>query len=265
MSSRNLTPMLFILFGLILAGFNDREARTDEWLYKVTPKKADAFARSYIEILRQHDIETAISLLNPDLNNSETQSTLFDLSKVLDHGVPLSIKIVSANVIGESGEERSDLAYEVKFNDAWAVVNVVVDSGGGIQQIAGIHVIPLDNSLKETNALTLSGKPMINFIAAFLAVVVPIFIIVTLIICFRTKVSKKWLWIIFILVGVVEFRLNWTTGQWDIFPLSLHFLGVSIKQATVYVPWVLSVCIPLGAIVFLSKRQELADPGKGTG
>jgi hypothetical protein len=90
-----------------------------------------------------------------------------------------------------------------------------------------------------------------------LTIVVPLFCIVSATVCLRSKVRRKWLWIMFILFGFVSFQLNWTTGQIVLEPLSLQFLGSSIVRAGVYGPWMISFSLPLGGFLVLLLRKKL--------
>lgn len=93
----------------------------------------------------------------------------------------------------------------------------------------------------------------------FLAILVPLFTLYALILCIRTKIEKKkWLWVIFVLAGIASFSVDWTTGQWRIVPLSFQLLGAG-ASAPPYGPWVISVSLPLGAIIFLLKRKRLSE------
>ena len=66
------------------------------------------------------------------------------------------------------------------------------------------------------------------------------------------------LWYLVIVVGLVQFQLNWTTGALGVVPLSLLLLGIGFARAGPYAPVLLSVALPVGAIAFLLKRRELA-------
>jgi hypothetical protein len=64
---------------------------------------------------------------------------------------------------------------------------------------------------------------------------------------------------LFILFGVGNFALDWTTGEWQFAPLHVHLLSASVS-ANLYGPWVLSVSVPLGALLFLWRRRRLSAP-----
>ncbi|HAI69239.1 MAG TPA: hypothetical protein DCM38_07375, partial [Gammaproteobacteria bacterium] len=62
--------------------------------------------------------------------------------------------------------------------------------------------------------------------------------------------------LIFILFGFVNVTVNWTTGGINIDPLSILLLGAGFRKVGLYGPVLISVAIPLGAIIFMIKRKK---------
>jgi hypothetical protein len=103
----------------------------------------------------------------------------------------------------------------------------------------------------------LAGKNLLQYVTLSFAILIPIFTLYVLVLCIRTKMEKrKWLWIIFIIIGIGKFTVNWTTAQWQFAPLSFQFFGAS-AFAPMYSAWLISISLPLGAIVFLIRRRKL--------
>ena len=71
----------------------------------------------------------------------------------------------------------------------------------------------------------------------------------------------KWLWAIFTLLGIGTVSLNWTTGQMTIEPVAVRLLGMRAGWVDQYSPFVITLSVPLGAIVFLAKRKTLVYRG----
>jgi hypothetical protein len=82
---------------------------------------------------------------------------------------------------------------------------------------------------------------------------------------FSRLTGWRLLWIPFILAGVCQFNLNWTTGQLGFVPLAVQVFGAHWVRAGLVGPIIISFGIPLGAILFwmhrgkwLEKIDELA-------
>jgi hypothetical protein len=171
-----------------------------------------------------------------------------------------SIKLVGAHKLTDDQGLTTNLTFEYGFGDEWFLVNVAWLSKDGAFAIVGFNVYDTDGSLEELSKFELAGKSPTHYLVLALAVALPIFCIYTLVVCARTRLmGRKWPWIIFILFGVGKFSLNWTSGAWGFAPLSFLLLGAGVT-AEPYMPWVVSVSLPLGALLFLSRRRRLSAP-----
>ncbi|MBQ0945532.1 hypothetical protein KAK07_19490 [Ideonella sp. 4Y16] len=124
-----------------------------------------------------------------------------------------------------------------------------------------MHVTPRSTSLEAENAFTFDGKSALHYAVLVLAVGIPLFVVYALIACVRTQIPKrKWLWLLFVAVGMVQFRFNWTTGAWGVHPFSVALLGAGFAKAGPVAPYIFTLAFPLGAFVFLMKRRSFAQP-----
>jgi hypothetical protein len=233
-------------------------------LVKFTPKEADKFARSYIGILLKGDTEKAEELLDPRGVNSKTQSQLQEIVKLLNKGELVSTEIVGVNVLRIKGiagnirdRVRNTLTYQLQFEDSWLLVIVTIEGKSNNQKIYNIRVNPIPKSLEEINAFTFTGKSFRHYIILLIAVGMPVFIIYTIVLCIRTKMKRKWLWIIFMLFGFGKYSFNWTSGQMGFQSLSVQIFPVGFFVGGPYAPWIIHICIPLGALLFLLKRRKI--------
>ena len=111
--------------------------------------------------------------------------------------------------------------------------------------------------LKLIHRFTFTGNSVIHYLIFAACVIIPVLILVALIVCIRTRVRRKWLWIIFILLGFVQFRLNWSSGHFGMQPISFALFGAGGSRASSFAPWVLNFAMPVGAILFLALRRRL--------
>lgn len=231
---------------------------------KLIPKDDDALARHFIELIRTGEYVVAQQMLAPSLRDDQAIRTLSLIHDKFLHGEPLEIETINYNIstnITASGEtRRTILFYQLHFRGAWVVGNIVLDRVSEGSAIVGFHFYPTKDSLEVINRFTLSGKSPAHYAVLFLCVLIPIFILYSLTVCVLTRVRRKWLWIIFILFGLVQFRFNWTTGASDIQPISIVLLGSGYHAASFCAPWILNWALPVGAFVFLLRRHKLTTP-----
>jgi hypothetical protein len=194
--------------------------------------------------------------------------TLTQMAKLFPSGEPTSVTLVGAHSFTNISAKWStiNLTYEFRFGGKWVLTNVALKKQNGIATIIGFNVTPESASLAAQNKFSLRGKSVLQYSVLMLVVVVPLFTLFALVLCLRTKLNgPKWPWVIFIILGLGRFTINWTTGTSAFQLLSFQLLGAS-AIAPFYGAWTLGVSLPLGAIVFLFMRGKLrrSDPGQLT-
>jgi hypothetical protein len=243
--------VVIILTMVLLAGCDYKKM-----LEKTLPKDDDAYARECIQLVKEGNYQKAIALLDPQFVDSKTENALRGIADFLNRSEIKTTEVVKLRLIFSEEKKQSVISYQLEFQDGWGVVVVRVDTFKDRKQIYGIHFEPIPKSLKEINAFTLTGKSL-HYLVLIAAVFNPLFIVWAIILCIRTEMRMKWLWIVFFLFCFTKLDLNWTTGQTEFIPMSFIILGTSIVKWGLYEPWILSVGFPLGAVLFMIFRQKL--------
>lgn len=232
-------------------------------IQKFAPKDDDEFARKFIALVRQAQYTQADRMVDPAVTLATGPAPLTQFHQILDHGEPLAFEIVGANVgffrpwNGSESKRQTNLTYQIQFRDAWAVASFVIESSSSGKYISTANLQPITNSLEVLNRFTLKNKSEMNYLFFAACILIPLFIAITIVICIRSRVRFRWLWIVFILFAIMQFSLNWTTGEVAVRPVSILLLGASFFRAGLYAPLVFSFGIPAGAIVFLVLRPWL--------
>jgi hypothetical protein len=141
--------------------------------------------------------------------------------------------------------------FEYDFCGKWLLANVAVRDRQGIKTVVGFNVNPMTRSLESQNRFTLTGKTTAQYTVLLAAIAAALVTLCSLIICAKAKLPKrKWVWVLFILVGFGKVAVNWTSGEWGIAPLSVQLFSAS-AFAPFYGPWTIAASLPIGAIAFL--------------
>lgn len=102
------------------------------------------------------------------------------------------------------------------------------------------------------NAFTLQNRPpaVVAFVA--LTVLIPLFIWATAMrALFVANLRRRALWVVFILLGFMTFRLNGTTGDFSSQLASFQLFGASASwTGSLFDAWIFGVSIPFGAALF---------------
>lgn len=248
--------LLFFLSVLLLAGCDQKEL-----LQKFVPKEDDVLARHFIEVVRTGDYSTTEQMLVPSMRDDKAQAGMRDLNQILDHGVPVSVEVIgcqlNTNTTVQGTMRTTNLSYQIQFPDAWAVGYVIIAHQGEEKGILGAYFKPISESLEVTNRFDIAGKSVVHHLVLVICFAIPLLILFALIRCIRSRIRRKWLWILFVLMGIMQFRFNWASGQFDFQPVAFLLFGASAFQAGPYAPWVLGFAFPVGAVVFLVRRQKL--------
>jgi hypothetical protein len=195
------------------------------------------------------------SLRTPDLRRKLEQ-----VASLIPAETPKSIRTIGANTMSMNSVVTYTLVFEYEYPAGWLVVNTVFEERGGKTTLEGIHLTPLTQSLETQNAFTLEGKTPLHYAVFALAIAIPLFIVYALVVCARTKIPRrKWLWLLFVAVGMVQFHFNWTTGAWDVQPVAVSLLGAGFVKMGPVAPWVFTLTFPVGAFVFLARRRALRN------
>jgi hypothetical protein len=250
--------LVAILFSALLVGCN-----RDSIVKKFTPPEDESNARNYVDLLRQGKFDQIELHLDPSIADANVGDTLAKIAAFFPAENPESTKVVGLNVSHGRELTTTSITLEYQFPSKWLLMNVVTQrkDKDNVSTILGLHVNTTQDSLENLYRFTLVGKSAIQYLILALAVCSLLFSVYVLVICIRTKALKrKWLWVVFVLVGIGRLAINWTTGQYTFNILSIR---IPCAQATAdfYGPWTVAVCLPLGAILFLNHRWKMKVEG----
>jgi hypothetical protein len=264
-------PMKLILF-LFLMSFSALAQANPPDCMKFVTSEDSAFADQYFNWLSGGEFDKAIQLLDPAL---KPQLLPFKeaLQKSLNEVKSFEKVMIgcTANTLYNAGNNtRSiNLSYQWSSPSSWYTGNLAWQEKGGSKVVYGLHITPLEAPLEKIHAFSLKGKGLLHWIFLLISIVNPILILFALILCVRTNIPKrKWLWILFIIVGIFQLNMDWTTGEisgfiyksageFKINPISVQIFGAGFFRASDYAPWIVSISFPLGALVFIFKRKDV--------
>ncbi|RKZ51911.1 MAG: hypothetical protein DRR16_27145 [Candidatus Parabeggiatoa sp. nov. 3] len=247
---KNILFSLCVIF--LLIGCNQQTL-----LGPFVPQEEVEFSKHYLTLFQSDDFEGIENKINPALKNELLRTKLEQMAAFFPKEKPKDIKIVGSHTFTTHQFRQFNLTFQYEFPNKWLLVNIVLHKKGDELLVNAINVRPLSDSLENINPFTFQNKPIANYLILALAIIIPLFILLALVLCIKTPMPKrKWLWIIFILSSFVKITVNWTTGGINIQPLSFLLLGAGFWKVGISGPVLISVAIPLGAIIFMIKRKK---------
>lgn len=247
---------LFILLalGIFVSACNQSY---EQMAKKMIPEQESKFAEEYLSKLNDKDFEFLRSYSTEELLPHLTEEKLNEISSYFRGGELISTTIIGSQTHVFNGNWQGNFTFEYQFDNGWNIANAVIVKNNEALKVNGFNVYQTNESQKTLHAFKFSEKTIKHYLFLVVSVIVPLFIVFTLIICIRTKIEKrKWLWIIFVLFGFFQVSFNWTTGAINFNPISFQILGSGFFTGGPYSPLFISTSFPVGAIVFLIKRYK---------
>ena len=226
---------------------------------KIVPDNVNKFATGFISEIHKGNVDSCLTMMSPEMNNENGKQFLTNTYSNIRAFSIDTFSIIRArktSMLGEDGFTNYRIDYEYKTGTKFLYFNFGIREQNEEMKVTAFDGRIMDDSLSKIYAFTFKDKGFLHYLFLFLAILIPVFIIITLIAAIKTKLTKKWLWIIGILFGFIKFSINWTTGQVGFSLINMSFLGAGFSKAGIIAPWILSFSIPIVAIVFWYKRYS---------
>ncbi len=210
-------------------------------------------------------MDTCLSQVSPELNNEKTH---MNLSVACENLKNISLEtgtIISAKVQARVGGDKTkayQVEYEFKTGDEYFYLMLVIVEKNDHLYINNLGGKKTSTPLSASNAFSFKDKGFKHYLMLLLIILVPAFIIITLVAAVKTKLDNKWIWIVGILIGFTKISLNWTTGEFDFQLLSFSVLGSGLYRGGNMAPWIINFSLPIVAIIFWFKRQVILKDEK---
>jgi len=216
----------------------------------------EAATRAVFDQIKRRDFASVEARLSPRLRNAVTDTRLQVQAALIPEQEPQAVKLVSFNTAGAPDGRQTSVVQEYLYPDRLLVVSTAVrEQAGQTPQILGFDVQAVGRAALAVGRFSLAGKSTIQYFLLGLAVLIPLLLICALGVLARdAKARFKWLWTPIILIGFMRLSVNWATGAVLFQPISVVLFGASVIRGPLDVsPWVVSISLPLGALVYLGR------------
>ena len=226
---------------------------------KYTTTAERAFPRSYLQLLADARLDSAFSLLAPEIRSDTARDAMSKVSALLKDAFLDSMRLIGVN-IGSFGRDSRDvnLSYEMPTaTGSWLASNVATHYVGRSLSVTGFSAYPIKGRLELLNRFTLSGKSLTHYLWLTFAILIPISTItVAIYVALARGMPRRWLWVIVSLIAVPTYVINWTTGEVGMRSLSFLLFGGAATSAGPAAPWIVSFALPVGALTACVKVRQ---------
>ena len=217
----------------------------------------DAELRAVFTQVRLGRIAEAEARFDPQFSRPQLAKTLAGLARVIPRGAPSSVRRLAADRVETHLGQAYLATYEYGYPDRFLIVRTgIFRPPAGPPMVNTFYVDVTPMSVVRANAFTLENKSPLQFGFLALAVLSPLIVVIALISLARSmRVRRKGLWMVGMVIGVGAMTMNWTTGAVALHPLFVDPFGLWVLHAdTPAAPWILTVSLPLVALIYLILR-----------
>lgn len=242
---------LVLAFSLALAGCSalkadpEREAQADRALAQVVSGDVDGF----------------MAQAAPAIDPTEGAASVQQMHQALPKTSPPAGRTVNWTHSAGTDGEHYRLERQYEFPSVVIVTNtVMLKDASGRWLIAGFHFQGATNAQMKQIGFSLADKSPLHYAVLAGVVLVPLFVLVT---TGWALFRRRWGWAVLALFGVMAFKLNWATGAWSFAPLSFNLFGAGfVKMGSAFAPWILTIALPLPAILFWALGKHQPKPAR---
>jgi hypothetical protein len=245
---------------------------TDTALQKFASPADQATAIAQIELLRTHQYDEIEKRLGPGAEGPNLRATLEQMAAVFGDAEPTAKKLVGAYQNYVNGQHTVSLTYQYQVGARYLYARCDFARQDDRVVILGLEVRPLAASLESISRLDFHDKPLRNYLIVGATLLAATVSFVALFVCiFERGLRRKWAWVLFIILGVTQTRLDWNSGAVDFSAPHLLLFSAGYDHS-LYSPWVFSVAVPVGAVAYLVRRllnsrrpqeSKTSEPGAG--
>jgi hypothetical protein len=217
----------------------------------------DSELRSVFAEIRQGRIAEAEAAFDPSFSRPELAKTLAGLAQVIPKAPPVSVRRIAADALETHLGEAYLATYEYAYPDRILIVRTgMFRPRGGAAVVNTFYIDVTPMSVVRANAFSILDRTPRHYSFLALTLASPLIVVIALIsLAGSLRVRRKPLWMMGMVVGLGAVTMNWTTGAVGVRPLFIDPFGVWVMHAdTVAAPWMITVSLPLVALIYLFAR-----------
>ncbi len=267
------------LFVVLVTGFLLSSCSLSDVAAKILPDAAQTQMVEIIDAVVRKDLEFIKARGSEEFTAAENLDADFEaIFEYIFSGEATETKLVDAQInfkksLNETSVTYYTGVYERIYKEGTNIYTIILlkNKNDACCNLLNVNVKQFDVSPSEVTKFTFKDKGFKHYIVFALALITPLFIIFMLVKCVRTKgLKRKWLWVIFILVGMYGITFNWyngdlaaafiskTDGGVTFNFINLYVLGTSVTKTGPMAPWIFEIGFPLGAVLFWFKARKIA-------
>ncbi|TNE63498.1 MAG: hypothetical protein EP335_09495 [Alphaproteobacteria bacterium] len=204
-----------------------------------------------------HDAAALQPLFLPGIVGPDFAERIQPMWQQIPPGAALerSLAGVHVNSTVQSGQpDFKDYAfvYQYRMEGGWMLMRIILRESEGRRGLVHLSITPLPGDLRVLNRVDMdTATPgRVAFLVLMAANILFILVTATLIVRGRKEMQYPWRWFFFSLFGLASVTLDWSAGTYTASMLHISLLGAGVANAGPFSPWVFSLSVPLGALMY---------------
>ncbi len=234
-------------------------ACSQKYYQEEIPDNIEKFTNDFIAKIHKGNITNCIDQLHSEMNNDNTINFLNNIYSEIKLFALDSFRVVSTNKhvvkifkdsqVVEFTDYTLHYEYKIKKNKFLHFEFKTREENNNLF-ITTFYVRTFKKPLLKIHEFTLKDKSFIHYVFLFFIILVPIFIVVSLIFVIKTPLKRKKIWFFGVLLGFMKFQINWTTGEIGFSLIQVSLLGAGAGSLGEFYPSISYFSLPIVAIVF---------------
>jgi hypothetical protein len=251
-------PSVLCIFCLCLLGGCSPHALVERF----ADEEMTALALERIEALRLGDGTETWAELDPAVQPNASENLLAQMAEAFPDNAFSKRSFISYKHSTTTDKDLYNFVVEYEIDGTYWIADITLNKTDDRVTTYGIYLDRKENSALSAPQLDFSQVGPLHLLILTAVVVLPLASIVSIVVCLCTRgLKRKWLWCLFMLLGVTTIELNWATGAWQRNPFSFQILSAG-ASAINGGPWIFKISLPLGLLFFWEKRLKLRREAK---
>lgn len=216
-------------------------------------------AKRFVQDLRSGNFSDARSLIDPAYRPKD--DILQKLARLFPPRRENGFRVTAWHKFSTNGTERTQIEMFYEFGKDGAVRTefTTFRDGQGLR-LYGAHIESFDMSTLRYNDFKLP-RSWADFRWFYLALAAAFCMLsyMTFVLCLFSPIVRwryRWLWALATLSGAPQFNLDWSTLAMTTKFLTVHFPVAALGTYMAYGSWVLSLWVPVGALIYWARRAQ---------
>lgn len=228
---------------------------------RITPQQ-DADLRAVYERMRGNDLAGIEAAFNPQYKRPGLHDGLAFMQGMIPPQQPTVRMLKAATDPGPDGSTDFGAMYEYDYPSTAVLAQVQMrQDKAGAKTITSVQLRQAPVGISRSFDFGLTGKKPYQYVFLVLVFMAPAFGIWGLYALSQAADIKwKFLWAIAMLLGFMDLKMDWRTGDVILTLPYIHPLWLYASKFGPLSPWMISTSLPLAAIAFLLGYRRLERP-----